>query len=73
VIFCTHRELYKLRPSWRPADELRPVPECDGKLVVDSESEAMEVWVAVCDGCSFEIGIPPRQQQDWLRRQGAVS
>lgn len=71
MIFCTHRQLYRVRPAWRPEDEF--IPECDGKLVIDPGTEHMEIWVAVCDGCQLEIGIPPRQQQEWMRRQGAMS
>lgn len=69
MIFCTHREVLALRPGWRD-----PVaPECPGKLVVKPETEREEVWEARCDCCGLEIGIPPRQQQTWLDRQGVAS
>lgn len=69
MIFCTHRELFKLRPAWRDPE----APDCPGKLVIASTSEQDEVWEAVCDVCGLEIGIPPRQRDRWLQRQGVVS
>jgi len=69
MIFCTHRELFKLRPAWR--DE--KAPECPGKLVIDPQTEREEIWEASCDVCGLEIGIPPRQQKTWLAAQGVAS
>lgn len=67
MIFCTHRELFKLRPAWRD-----PIaPECPGKLIVADDQA--DIWEARCDVCYLEIGIPPRQQKAWLGRQGVVS
>ena len=69
MIFSTHRELFKLRPAWQ---DLK-APACPGKLVVRSETEHEEIWEASCDVCGLEIGIPPRQQREWLAAQGVTS
>lgn len=61
IVFCTHRELFKLRPGWRDDED------CRGRMIVDSDSEQDEIWVALCDECGLEIGIPPRQRESWFQ------
>jgi hypothetical protein len=65
VILCTHRQLFAKRPSWGPPEH----PDCTGVLRIDAETEHSEVWIAVCDHCGFELGVPPRQQERWRSRQ----
>lgn len=75
MIFSTHRALFRLRPKWVPWDGTF----CEGNMVIDPESmgeptdeheDSLPIWVAECDKCGLEIGIPPRQQKAW--REDAV-
>jgi hypothetical protein len=68
MIFCTHRELFKLRPHW----DDNPQGQCRGRMVIDPDTEDLDVRVAECDLCGLEIGIPPSQGKRWLDRQGVV-
>lgn len=65
MIFCTHQELFRLRPAWRDPK----LPDCWGNLVIDPDTETSTVRVAECDVCGLSIGIPPRQWQTWLDRE----
>lgn len=51
-----------MRPDWRPEP-----PSCSGTMMIDEDTEEMEIKVAECDACEFTIGIPPRQWDEWMK------
>ena len=83
VIYATHRELNGWRPTpaldergkVKPPSEQRtnrprwsePV-DCQGRMIIDPDTQLDDVWIAECDQCSFQIGIPKRAQEAFWSR-----
>lgn len=86
MIYATHRELngWRSTPALDDRGQVKPPAEqrasrprwsepidCAGRLIIDPDTQLDEVWIATCDQCAFEIGIPDRAQKAfWARESG---
>lgn len=78
MIYATHREMngWRSAPSLDTDGKVKASAEhpltrprwsegvdCDGRLVIDDDTMLDDIWVAVCDACGYEVGVPPRAQK----------